>query len=211
MAHKALVDLWAAGRRIWRAHPHPFGSAQLDARAGADARFSTIGRGRTVIPVLYGGENDEAAASETIFHTVDTPGGAHRPRQVFLDEYRSWQWSQVVTTRDLRLIRLDGPGTEALGTTRAELIEGDRRSYPRTRTWAAALAAAPLDVDGLWWRSRQAPARWAVVLFGRLPRRAGGIRTGDLAADGPAVPFSSAGLDRLDQIADELDITVVRS
>lgn len=61
------------------------------------------------------------------------------------------------------------------------------------------------------WRSRQAPDRWALMLFGRLRGRAGGIGAGDLIADSPALPFASAaGLERLDEIADELDITVIR-
>lgn len=49
------------------------------------------------------------------------------------------------------------------------------------------------------------------MLFGRLRGRAGGIGAGDLIADSPALPFASAaGLERLDEIADELDITVIR-
>lgn len=212
LAHRAVIDTWPAGQRIYRAHPHLFGSAQLDSRADADARFSTIRSVRTVIPVLYGGENDEAAASETIFHTIDTPAGAHRPRQVFLDKYISWQWSEVMTTRELALVRLAGAGLGSLGVTRAEMIGGGRGTYPETRTWAQALAAALPEVDGLWWESRQAPGRWAVVLFGHIRRRNGGMRTADLTADSPALPFASAaGLVRLDEIADGLDITVVRS
>ncbi len=212
LARRAVIDPWPAGRRIYRAHPHLFGSAQLDARADADSRFSTIRSVRTVIPVLYGGENDEAAASETIFHTVDTPAGAHRPRQVWLDKYISWQWSEVVTTREVALVRMAGAGLDSLGVTRAEMIEGGRGTYPQTRAWAQALAAALPEVDGLWWESRQAPGRWAVVLFGQIRRRSGGIRPADLTADGPALPFASAaGLGRLDEIADDLDITVVRS
>ena len=207
-----MIDSWPAGRRISRAHPHLFGSAQLDERRDADARFSTIRSARTVIPVLYGGENDEAAASETIFHTVDAAAGAHRPRRVALDKYRSWQWSEVVTTRQLALVRLEGAGLDALDVTRAELIDGGRGSYPQTRAWAQALAGALPNADGLWWRSRQAPGRWAVMLFGRLRRRPGGVGPGDLTADSPTLPFATtAGLDRLDDIADGLDITVVRS
>jgi hypothetical protein len=212
LAQEAIVDEWPAPVRITRCHPHLYGSAQLDKRSDANSRFSTIRSARTVIPVLYGGEDDFAAASETIFHTVDTPGGAHRPRRVVLDKYLSWQWSEIITTRAFRLIRLDGDGLTALGTTRNELIEGGRLTYPDTRSWATAVAAALPDIDGMWWQSRQAPDRWAVVLFGHIRRRPGGVRSTDVTADSPAVPFLwPPGTARLDLIADALDITVVRS
>lgn len=213
LARRALVDIWPAPRRIFSAHPHLFGSAQLDGRADADARFSTIRSGRSVVPVLYGGEDHEAAASETIFHTVDTPAGDHRPRNVWLDKYISWQWSEVVTTRDLALVRLADNGFASLGTTRADLVEVGRGTYPQTRAWGQALAAALPEVDGLWWESRQAPDRWAVVLFGQLRgHQPGGVRPADLTPDGPALPFALAeGLARLEEIADRLGVTVVRS
>lgn len=152
-------------------------------------------------------------APRRIFHTVDTPAGAHRPRSVWLDKYISWQWSEVVTTRDLALVRLAGDGLASLSTTRAELVDGGRGTYPQTRAWAQALAAALPEVDGLWWESRQAPGRSAVVLFGALRgHRPGGVRPADLTADGPALPFALAGgLARLDEIADKFDVTVVRS
>ena len=211
LAGQAIVDHWPAGTRICRAHPHLFGSAGFDTRSDADSRFSTIRLRRTVIPVLYGGENDMAAASETIFHTVDTPAGAHRPRRVPLTKYRSWQWSEVITTRQTELVRLDDHGLAAIGISRAELIEGGRGTYSETRTWAQALATALPDTDGMWWESRQAPEHWAVMLFGYLRSRPAGISGGDLTADGPAVPFASVeGLHRLDEIAETLDITVIR-
>ena len=208
---RAIVDNWPAPLRIHRAHSHLFGSAQFDKRSGIDHRFSTIAVRGSVVPVLYGGETDEATASETIFHTVDTPDGQHRPRRVSLSKYASWQWSEVVTTRDLALIRLAKGGLEALGATRAELILGGRESYQRTRAWAQSLAAAVPEADGMWWESRQSPGRWAVILFGPLTGRGGGVAQGELTADGPALPFrSAAGLARLDEIADSLEITVVR-
>ena len=212
LAGRAIVDQWRAGRRIFRAHSHYFGSGQLDDRADADSRFSTIRCNGDVLPVLYGGEDDYAAASETIFHTVDTPTGNSRPRRVTLEKYLSWHWSSVVASRDLNLVRLAGDGLIELGVTRADLIECGRPHYPRTREWAAALALALPEVDGLWWESRQASDRWATVLFGPLGHRSGGIHPGDLVADTPVLPFAlRAGRDRLDAIATNLDITIIRS
>lgn len=139
---QAEIATLEEGQRIVRAHPHLFGSAELDRRPDADARFSTIRTARTVIPVLYGGVDYEAAASETIFHGIDTPAGTHRPRRVALEKYRSWQWSEIVTTRELALVQLSGTGLAWLGLTRtgvrrcgsllaAGVFRLDSVAYPR--------------------------------------------------------------------------------
>ncbi|MGH9091481.1 MAG: RES family NAD+ phosphorylase, partial [Acidimicrobiales bacterium] len=166
IADRARVDTWPAGLRICRAHSHVFGSTQFDRRRASPARFSPLTLGRSLVPVLYGGEDDHAAASETIFHTVDRAGSSVRPRNVMLGKFTTWHWSTMVTTRPFRLVKLDGDGLRRLDVPREDLIEGGRATYPTTRPWAAALAGALGDVDGLWWRSRQDPDRWAVVLFG---------------------------------------------
>jgi hypothetical protein len=211
LRRSALVETWPIGTRIARAHPHEFGSAQFDQREDADSRFSTIRYGGRVLPVLYGGQDDAAAMSETIFHTVDVAGSPVRPRTVFVEKYLTWQVSTVATTRELSIVRFDDDGLAALGTSRAELIECDRRSYPCTREWAEAIARAIDDCDGIRWQSRQDPDRWAAVLFGRVARRPGGLRSGDIVGRGPAVPFASQqGMDRLDGVALAFDITVVR-
>jgi uncharacterized protein YjiS (DUF1127 family) len=196
---------------ISRAHPHDFGSVQFDARADADSRFSSIHYKGAVLPVLYGGEDDEAAASETIFPTVDLPTATTRPRRVFLGKFLSWQWSSVETRRRLVLVRLDDRGLSDIGTSRQDLIEGSRATYAFTRQWAEAIAAAVGGADGMSWYSRQAPDRWAVVLFEKVPGRSGGLRPGDLVGYGPALPFAlPAGTERLDQIALSFGTTVVR-
>lgn len=208
---RAIVDPVPARTTFDRAHPHDFGSTQLDARPDANSRFSTVRLAGTVVPVAYVGEDREAAASETIFHAVESPGGPTRPRRVYVDKYRTWQWSPIETTRELQLIRLDNTGLSALGTSRADLIEGDRTTYPLTRRWAEALLAAQPTVDGFWWMSRQAPTRRAFALYGRTPGRPHGIVAGDLRGRGPALPFVIPnGLAELDRIAVGFDVTVVR-
>jgi RES domain len=208
---RAIVDSWPASTRIFRAHSHLYGSAQLDERDATNFRFSAIVSSGRVVPVLYGGEDDHAAASETIFHTIG-PGDSGRPRRVALDQYASWRWSSVVTTRDLSLVRLTLQGLDALEVTRVDMIEGGRLTYSATRAWSLALRETLPAVDGLWWHSRQDPGRWALMFFGVHPSFSGGIRTGDLTADTPVLPFASpTGLERLDTIALDYDITVVRS
>ncbi|MHB8457451.1 MAG: RES family NAD+ phosphorylase [Acidimicrobiales bacterium] len=196
---------------ISRAHPHDFGSVQFDARSGADSRFSTIYHKGAVLPVLYGGEDNLAVASETIFHTVDLPSSSTRPRRVFLLKFLSWQWSAVATRRELVLVRLDDDGLARIGTSRADLIEGPRATYGFTRAWGEAIAEAIGRADGMWWHSRQAPDRRAAVLFQKVPRRSGGLRPGDLVGVGPALPFAlPAGTEQLDEIALRFGTTVVR-
>ncbi len=208
---RAIVDPVPAGTTFDRAHPHDFGSTQLDARADANSRFSTVRLAGAVAPVAYAGEDREAAASETIFHTIEGPGGPARPRRVYVGKYTTWQWSTIQTTRELQLIRLDNAGLMALGTTRANLIEGDRTMYPLTRQWAEALLAALPTVDGFWWMSRQAPARRAFALYGTIRGRPHGLAAGDLRGRGPALPFAiPGGLAELDRIAVGFDVTVVR-
>ncbi len=206
-----VVDTWPARTQIFRAHSHVFGSTQFDHRPEGSARFSPLWIGRSLVPVLHGGENGRAVASETIFHTVDVAGSSVRPRNVSLAKYSTWHWSCVVSTRPLRLIRLDGDGLDALQVSRAELIEGGRSTYPMTQRWAAALVGAVDDADGLWWKSRQDPDLWAVMLLGKTRRRAGGIRESDLAGTGPVIPFATpSGLGRLDAIGLDFDVTVLR-
>ncbi len=207
----AKVDPFPPGTTFDRAHPHDFGSTQLDARADANSRFSTVRLAGTVVPAAYAGEDREAAASETIFHTIDGPGGPERPRRVYVDKYATWQWSTIETTRELQLINLDNAGLNELRITREDLIEGDLTTYPLTRRWAEALLAALPTMDGFWWMSRQAPSRRAFALYGSISGRPHGIGIGDLIGRGPALPFALPdGLAELDRIAVGFDVTVVR-
>jgi hypothetical protein len=207
----AIIDEFDAGLRLERAHPHDFGSVQFDTRGNANARFSTVQIRGAVVGVLYSGESRAAAASETIFHTVDVPGTPRRPRHVYVTKYETWQWSTIETARSVRLVRLDGQGLKDLNTTRPDIIEGDRSSYPLTRAWAAQLVTSLPDVDGFWWMSRQAPDKRAYALYARTAGRPGGIADGELHGRGPALPFAlPAGLDELDRVALEFEITVVR-
>ena len=207
----AIVDDFPTGLQLARAHPHDFGSTQFDQREDAHSRFSTARHGAAVVPVLYSGEDRHAAASETIFHTIDGPGGPVRPRRVPLAKYETWHWTTIETRRSSRVVRLDGDGLTALNTTRSDLIEGDRTTYPLTTAWAEALLDSLPDVDGFWWHSRQAPDRQAFAFYGRVASRAGGLADGQLQGRGPALPFAlPGGREELDRIALDFDITVVR-
>lgn len=209
---RPAVVVWPAGRPILRAHPSEFGATEFDGRSGADNRFSPLRSGGRVLPVLYGA-GDELAASETIFHTVPAPEGTTRevrPRQVALASYVSWVWSTIACRRDLALVSLRGDGLSRLGVARSQLILGGRGDWPITRRWAQALYGDAPHADGLWWTSRQAARRDAVMLFGRRQDRAGGVSRADLEVVVPPVPFlAPEGFERLCEVATRLDLTLL--
>lgn len=205
--------MWPAGRPIVRAHPSEFGATEFDNRANVENRFSPIRSGRSVLPVLYGAGDEAAAASETIFHTVPSPEGTTRdvrPRQVALAPYVSWVWSTFACRRDLTLVSLRGDGLSRIGVERSQLILGGRGDWPMTRLWAHALSGDAPYADGLWWTSRQAVRRDAVMLFGRRRGRAGGVTRGDLHVVVRPAPFlAPEGFERLCEVATRLDITLL--
>jgi hypothetical protein len=210
---KPRLVVWPAGRPIVRAHPSIFGSTEFDRRPDGDSRFSTIRPNGIVQGVLYGAEDQDAAASETIFHTVpaDRPGSPDpRPRQIPLGPYESWMWSTVACGHDLVLVELDSDGLEAIGTNRELLILSGRRDYPRTRRWSEALWHAAPQADGLYWVSRQSVGKVAVMLFETRDDRPGGVARHELFADGAPDPFFyPARLARLADLASRLNITLV--
>jgi hypothetical protein len=210
---RPAVVVWPAGRPIARAHPSEFGATEFDDRAEADDRFSPIRVDRRVVPVLYGAGDEAAAASETIFHTVPAPEGATRevrPRQVALAPYVSWVWSTIACRRDLNLASLRGGGLARLGVTRPQLILSGRADWPNTRLWAQAVYRDAPHVDGLWWTSRQAARRDAIVLFARRRGRTGGVGRPELDVAVPPVPFlAPVGFERLCEVAVQLDITLL--
>jgi hypothetical protein len=124
-----------------------------------------------------------------------------------------------VPARDLLLIPLDRTHPHA-----PVMVDGGWSTYADSRAAASALLADTPEADGLIWCSRElhdVPSRGrvartgtgvCVLLVGRVRGRQGGVRRRDLSAVGPVVPFATvAGLERLDVIADELGVTVVRS
>jgi hypothetical protein len=211
---EALV--WPTGRSFTRAHSHEFGSTEFDGRTDVDARFSPLYVTDEVTPVMYAGAGDATAAAETVFRRLPDRG---RPRRVWLDRYRAWHWSQVHPRRDLLLLPLDAGLPEA-----GLLVDGDAATYPTARREAARLLRTHQGLDGLIWVSRQLHDRPSTVtldlgmpavcllLVAPMRARTGGVRRDELTSAHPVVPFATpAGLERLDLIADQLDVTVVRT
>lgn len=204
---------WPAGKSLVRAHLHEFGSTEFDRRPSRSpgSRFAPLGN--PPIGVIYLGSDARTASAETIFHTV-APAG--RPRRVPLDRYVAWQWSTIAAPRPLSLVRLDDSMPRA-----ARLVDGDATTYASSRHGAEGLLLAESDADGLVWCSRQLyerPSRrdatttddLCILLLERSDRRAGGVARDELEGIAPSVPFlGETGRELLDEVADDLDVTVV--
>lgn len=208
-----VLAVWPAGRSIVRAHPSEFGATEFDGRATSQNRFSPMRSGRRLVPVLYGAGDVEAAASETIFHTVPAPEGSSRevrPRLVALTPYVSLAWSTIACRRDLTLVSLRGSGLASLGVTREQMILSGRDQWTNVRRWAEGIWHDSPHADGLWWTSRQAARRDVIMLFESRRGRPGGVRRYELEVVEPPVPFlAPPGLERLCEVATRLDITLV--
>lgn len=209
-ARKPLTASWPAGRTLVRVHDSRYGATEPNPGVG-DARFSPLRVPEAgVVATLYAAATMTGALSETVLHTVPTPGGDRRPRRVRLAALTAWVRSSLRCRRDLLLVRLDAAGCERLGTDVAALVTSPASTYPQTRRWASAVAAAAPSCDGLVWPSRQAPRTEALMLWWQTPGRAGGVSRDDLLVDAPPVPLlSPAGRDELLALAAELDITIV--
>ncbi len=150
------------GTVIFRVGLSGYASNAWDARRTTNYRFSPLLRGESVIPVLYGGDSDEVALTETILRFGDG-----------LDErdLESRYLAELKTTRDLHLIPLAGPNARPLGDSVAVSVSNAPASeYAHTRHWAAALKRAHPGADGLMWISHQHGADRAYLFWRRASR-----------------------------------------
>jgi hypothetical protein len=125
--------------------------------------FGRAGRWRFDAPagrfgVLYAAEDLHGAFVET-FLRVPGPGG-----RVSRADLAARAVSRVGTRRPLRLLDLTGANLSRLRLD-AQLFA--TMEYARTQAWAAAFHDHPDAPDGLRYRSRHDPDRFAVALFDR--------------------------------------------
>jgi hypothetical protein len=196
------VEEWEQGRSIVRCHNVQFGATEFNPGFGR-GRFHPFldGKGQAV-PTLYGAGSVEGALSETVFHDVPVRGAMRRIRASSL---RPLVISTIAAKRTLRLGQLHTNGLRRLQVSRAELIDGDSRSYGTTVLWARALHGCREDLDGLVWVSRLHDTSRALVLFGdRVARR-------DLeVVEVPLPLFEGRGFDKVWNAAEEAGITLVK-
>ena len=73
----------------------------------------------------------------------------------------------IETTEPLRLVDLTGPGLPRLGAD-ARLADGDHQV---SQAWSAAFHGHPDRPDGILYRARHDPSRFAVAIFERAQRK----------------------------------------
>lgn len=194
-------------RGIVRIHKNRY--APTEFYPGVSARFSPFAPlapaawpAGDPLPVLYGADNSIGALSETAFRDVPIRGSKSVSRSSLI----RLNISTLTVNRELRLADLSGHGLRRLGLRRRDMIDSDRRSYERTTLFAQAVHDAPEGVDGMLWVSRQHDRSLALVLFGDR------VLEEEMDTSGvvPTYPLHFGhGRDLVDQVADELDITII--
>lgn len=158
-----LIGSWPAGRSIVRVHTLGRGPAEFARGGGAIGRFHPLSvSDDSVIPWLYGAEDDEGAICETVLHDIPFVLGAR------LTEARlaGRAIATIAPHRDLRLVELRGLGLRRLGLRRTDIVDTLPTAYPKTTRWAQALHDCPAHPDGLLWQARPDDAKESLVLFG---------------------------------------------
>lgn len=156
-----------AGDAIHRVHQESYGATGFNPTA-SDGRFRPVWMGpptaRVPVPTMYGAQDVETAIAEGLLRGVDPDKRARR--RLFRHEVRGVAYSQLIPSRDLNLVRLNGPGLTRLGLTRADVIDSDKSSYPATAELAQKLHDLPTEPDGILWTSRQNDSAAAMILWG---------------------------------------------
>jgi len=111
------------------------------------------------VPVLYAGETEEVAISESVLH--DLPSRAAR---LVASAYVDRLTGAVAPRRNLRFAQVHSGGLIRLGITPDQLTDTGPQHSERTCAWAEAIHAET-DVDGLVWMSRRWNSQRAVMLF----------------------------------------------
>lgn len=194
---------WSAGQALIRVHPLRFGPAEFNPghRGGVKGRFHFFRRAEddTIVPVLYGAENRDAAIAEALFRDVSLTGPTkviprHRLNGLALSTLRP--------ARDLMLIELLGYGLRRLELLPEQLTSTGPEDYPRTMPWAKALHAAVPKAHGLVWMSRLFNSARSVMLFGDR------VSTDDLLGEEPIALAFGPGLMLVEAAANAAGIVV---
>jgi len=125
-------------------------------------------------------------------------------------QVETWEYFELQTLRDLRVVRLANPQLRQLKVPRRreslredEVIHSPASQYPATRTWAKLLHDHIPDLDGLAWRPRLAGNGEAYVFFGD---RCG---AGDFAIVATPTPLTSpAEFGKIKTVADAANIMI---
>ena len=146
--------------------------------------FGRTGEGRFDAPageygILYVGSDAFAAFIETIGH-VDP--SRHRPgwKIVTRTTLAERELAHVIPRRPLQLVDLTGAGLARIGAD-SRLTSEIADDYVIPKRWALALFRHPSQPDGLLYRPRHDPSRFAAAIFDRAADAFNSIGFGSLA------------------------------
>lgn len=165
--HVTLITL-SREQVLHRVHSDEYEGDQFNPGVKGNARFSPIRTAKgDPIPTIYAADTFDAALMESVFHDVPHAPGF---KQFDKRKLEGQEHSKVQVTQDLKLADLTSKPLRKLGPTRKQLIDTEKDQYPKTREWAQAIHEQHLDIQGLYWTSRQDDSARSVMLFGdRVP------------------------------------------
>lgn len=211
-----------AGTPMFRCYDGNAGYAAANDGYG-DTRFAPFDddTGRRV-PTMYIADSDIAALLETAFHDVDHSAAV---RAANADALVGRLLALLSTPVDLHVADLRDPELDRVGVAREHVVSSAAEHYPCTRRLAKQIHAAQIDgrrPDGILWHSRQSElafraaagsagpmpstAEVALLFCDRVPHGRG---TWSLRSPGLLNLLEGAGRERLDQVANQLDVVIV--
>ncbi|HXA54848.1 MAG TPA: RES family NAD+ phosphorylase [Solirubrobacteraceae bacterium] len=195
-----LVVAWEADKPIVRVHPARYLPSQFNPE-GKSARFRPFTDAGATVPTMYGAVDFDGALSETVFHDLPRPAAGQVVTHAALYPLVR---SQVIPTRNLKLVLLAGYGLDRLKVTREQLIMSPPEEYAQIARWGESLYHCHERPDGLLWVSRQYELSPAVMLFG------GRVHEHELKFDYPDILplWTGPGLVDVMQAAAKAGITI---
>ena len=150
----------------YRVHPNRYAPGAFNDSGLGNARFSPLMQPGTgeVIPTIYAADTIRGAIMEVVLHDVPRASAGYiRP---LARDRKSDNHLSVIQLPELRLVNLTATGLRSVGLTAADMFEGDKPDYPRTRAWASWIWENLPRAHGLLWMSRQDNESRAIMLFG---------------------------------------------
>lgn len=193
---------WPAAKTIRRVYDHSLGSTESNP-TDVSRRFRPVFAEGSVVPTIYGSDEEDGAICETVFHDVSLSDPAPSILRAAL---LPLVLSPISPQRELKLAALTDPHIKALKVTHADLIETDAAQYSETVPWAQAIYDDSAGFDGIVWHSRQHHGTLTTLLWANRVDR-----FGDLAADPTTPPlplYHGYGFAKVAAVASAMNVTI---
>ena len=153
------------GTLLHRVHDKKFAGNSPNPSTASLYRFSPIfDLANNVVPTLYAGDTQHCAFMETVFRNISSTPGRRSIRASKLD---TRVYSTIITTRPLKLGRLDATALARFGLQQQQLTATDAVYYAITARWAEAFFRTDSSLDGIAWPSHRSSPNMAYMLFGK--------------------------------------------